>query len=39
MMSLGALSVLVCIALALTICAPFLLIGLLIRDYRRGDLW
>ncbi len=39
MISLSALSVLVWLALGLTVMAPILLIALLIRDYRRGDLW
>ncbi len=39
MASLSFLSVLVMLALMLTICAPLLLIWLFIRDYQKGDLW
>tara|TARA_R110000772_G_scaffold55236_12_gene126033 strand:+ start:164 stop:283 length:120 start_codon:yes stop_codon:yes gene_type:complete len=39
MITLTALTVLVWLALGITVLAPILLIGLLIRDFRRGDLW
>tara|TARA_R100001163_G_scaffold60261_1_gene49422 strand:+ start:449 stop:568 length:120 start_codon:yes stop_codon:yes gene_type:complete len=39
MISLSALTVLVWLALGITVLAPILLIGLLIRDNKRGDLW
>lgn len=37
--STGAFAVLVSIALILTIAAPILLLGLLIRDRMKGQLW
>jgi len=39
MISTGALTVLVFAALAITVVTPVLLIVLLIRDYKRGELW
>lgn len=39
MISLFALSILVYLALGLTVFAPIFLIALLIRDFTRGDLW
>lgn len=39
MMSLTALTVLVYIALTVTVGAPVLLLALLIRDFKKGELW
>lgn len=38
-LSVTAFTWLVGIALSVTIAAPLLLLGLLIRDWKRGDLW
>ena len=38
-LSAGAFSALVSIALIVTIAAPVLLFGLLIRDWTKGQLW
>lgn len=37
--STGAFATLVSVALAITIAAPILLLGLLVRDWIRGQLW
>lgn len=37
--SAGALATVVSIAVAITVAAPLLLIGLLIRDWKKGQLW
>ncbi|MDZ7751351.1 MAG: hypothetical protein U5S82_06740 [Gammaproteobacteria bacterium] len=37
--SSGAFEILVLAALAVTVVAPILLLGLLIRDWKRGHLW
>lgn len=34
-----AFAMLISIALAITIAAPILLLGLLIRDWKKGQLW
>ncbi|TVZ40434.1 hypothetical protein P886_4865 [Alteromonadaceae bacterium 2753L.S.0a.02] len=39
MMSLGALSTLVMIAVGITVLTPVLLLVLVIRDLQRGELW
>lgn len=39
MLSATGLSVLVWAAFAITALAPFIMIGLLLRDWRRGKLW
>ena len=39
MISATALSWLVGVALVVTVAAPLLLIGLFVRDARRGELW
>ena len=35
----GLFEIMVLVALAVTIAAPILLVGLLIRDWKRGHLW
>lgn len=37
--SSGAFEILVLAALVVTVIAPILLLGLLIRDWKRGHLW
>lgn len=37
--STGAFTTLVTIALVITIGAPILLLGLLVRDWKKGQLW
>ena len=37
--STGAFTTLVIIALVITIAAPILLLGLLVRDWTKGQLW
>lgn len=39
MISTAALSILIYIALAVTVITPVLFLVLLIRDYKRGKLW
>ncbi len=38
-LSSGAFEILVLVALVVTVIAPILLLGLLIRDWKRGHLW
>jgi len=37
--SLSLLTGLVMVALVMTVCAPLLLVFLLISDYKKGELW
>lgn len=38
-LSAGIFEIMVLAALAVTVIAPILLIGLLVRDWKRGHLW